>query len=124
MIGGINTAIDFTVLFSLRALGFPILPANIISTFCAFCFSFFANKKFTFKTNNSDIKRELVLFTIVTLFGLWVVQGIVIQLITFILSNTPLPESIALLVAKIFATIASLTWNYTLYSRFVFLKKS
>ena len=119
-IGGINTALDFGVLFSLKALGLPVVPANIISTFCAFCFSFFANKKYTFKTDNTRIKREIILFVVVTLFGLWVLQGIVIQLATSALSGTQLPEGFILFIAKILATIVSLTWNYTLYSRFVF----
>ena len=121
-IGGINTAIDFSVLFTLKSLGLPVVSANIISTFCAFCFSFVANKKFTFKTDNSNIRREIILFILVTLFGLWVLQGIVIQLLTLILSGTTLPDGLILFIAKICATIVSLTWNYTLYSRFVFKK--
>lgn len=119
-IGGINTAIDFGALFLLRSLGLPVLPANIISTSLAFCFSFFANKKYTFKTDKANIKRELVLFLVVTLFGLWVLQAIVIQLVTFALSGTQLPDGVVLLIAKLLATVVSLTWNYTLYSRVVF----
>lgn len=119
-IGGINTAIDFGILFLLRSIGLPVVSANIISTSFAFCFSFFANKKYTFKTDNANIRRELMLFVIVTLFGLWVLQALVIQGITFLLSGTQLPDGVVLFIAKILATLVSLTWNYTLYSRVVF----
>jgi len=123
-IGGVNTAIDFGVLFFLKSLGLPVIPANVISTSFAFCFSFFANKKYTFKTDNANIRRELILFVIVTLFGLWVLQALVIQLVSFALSGSQLPEGAVLLIAKLLATVVSLTWNYTLYSRIVFKSKS
>jgi len=121
-IGGINTLLDFGILFLLKSLGLPAISANIISTSVAFCFSFFANKKYTFKTNSTNIKREIVLFVIVTLFGLWVLQTVVIKLVTYLFSGIDIPEAIVLLVAKLFATIVSLTWNYILYSRVVFKK--
>lgn len=119
-IGGINTAIDFSVLFLLKSLGLPVVPGNIISTSFAFCFSFVANKKYTFKTHDGNIKRELPLFIIITLFGLWVLQTLVIQVVSFLLLHSGLPESLILFIAKIFATITSLTWNYIWYSRVVF----
>lgn len=123
IIGGINTVIDFGILFGLKALGLPAIPANIISTSAAFCFSFFANKKYTFKTTNSNIKREIILFTVVTLFGLWVLQSIVIKLVMSVLVGVDLPEATVLFIAKILATIASLIWNYVMYSRVVFKQK-
>lgn len=120
-VGGINTALDFGILFVLKSLGLPVVSANIISTSVAFCFSFFANKKYTFKTSNKgNVKRELFLFIIVTLFGLWVLQTITIKIITQLLTGSHLPDGIVLLVAKTFATVVSLTWNYMLYSRVVF----
>jgi putative flippase GtrA len=119
-VGGINTLLDFGILFLLKSFGLPAVSANIISTSAAFCFSFFANKKYTFKTDTTNIKREIVLFVIVTLFGLWVLQTIVIKGVTYLLSGVDLPESVTLLIAKLLATIVSLTWNYILYSRVVF----
>lgn len=119
-VGGINTLIDFGLLFGLKALGLPAISANVISTTTAFCFSFFANKKYTFKTAGTDIKREIFLFITVTLFGLWVLQTLVIAFVTGILAPTHLEDGIILLIAKLFATIVSLVWNYVLYSRIVF----
>ena len=120
LVGGTNTLIDFGLLFTLKALGLPAIGANIISTTAAFVFSFFANKKYTFQTNSDDIKRELILFTIVTLFGLWVLQSLAIKLITAAISDSPLDDTETLLVAKLGASGISLVWNYSLYSRVVF----
>lgn len=120
VVGGANTAIDFGLLFLLKALGLPAISANIISTTTAFCFSFFANKKYTFKTSDTNIKREIALFIVVTLFGLWVLQTLVIGAVTSVLQNTSLSQEVLLLIAKLCATIVSLVWNYVMYSRVVF----
>ncbi|HEX6416333.1 MAG TPA: GtrA family protein [Candidatus Saccharimonadales bacterium] len=120
VVGGANTAIDFGLLFLLKALGLPAISANIISTTTAFCFSFFANKKYTFKTSDTNIKREIALFITVTLFGLWVLQTLVIGAVTSVLQNTSLSQEVLLLIAKLCATIVSLVWNYVMYSRVVF----
>jgi len=121
-VGGINTVIDFSLLFLLRSLGLPAVGANIISSTTAFIFSFVANKKYTFKSSGTNLKRELFLFTAVTLFGLWVLQSGVIWLVTPILEASGLHSSVALFFAKLLATIVSLSWNYILYSRVVFVK--
>jgi putative flippase GtrA len=120
VVGGANTAIDFGLLFLLKAFGLPAISANIISTTTAFCFSFFANKKYTFKTSDTNIKREIALFIVVTLFGLWVLQTLVIGAVTSFLQNTSLSQEVLLLIAKLCATIVSLIWNYVMYSRVVF----
>lgn len=120
--GGANTAIDFGLLFLLKALGLPIIPANLISTTTAFIFSFFANKKYTFRAHGTNLRREITLFVIVTLFGLWVLQTVVIQAISALLTPLHLGSETTLLVAKAGATLVSLTWNYLLYSRVVFKK--
>lgn len=101
-------------------MGLPVISANILSTTAAFCFSFFANKKYTFKDSSSSLKRQVPLFILVTLTGLWGVQTIVIYLVGTLLAPTHWPQDIILLIAKITATAASLVWNYSFYSRFVF----
>lgn len=106
----------------LTHFGLDKLVANIISSTIAFVFSFFANKKYTFQTTDTNIAREMVLFVIVTLTGLWVLQTAVIWLTTplavAILHNT----SVALIASKLVATVVSMTWNYVLYSKLVFKK--
>jgi putative flippase GtrA len=123
LVGGANTTIDFGLLFILTALGLPTLFANIVSTTVAFCFSFFANKKFTFQSSGKNIKRELLLFVIVTLFGLWGIQSAIIAGIKPPLQGIIHDPHMALLAAKLIATVASLIWNYILYSRVVFVSK-
>lgn len=121
VVGVANTAIDFGLLFGLRALGVPVVTANILSTSVAFCFSFFANKKYTFRApGTANIKREIISFIIVTLFGLWVIQTGIISLIVWCFGSS----AFTLFIAKLVATIASLTWNYVLYSRVVFKKEA
>ncbi len=120
-IGAFNTVLDFSILFSLTWLGLPKILANIVSTSAAFLVSFFANRKFTFPdSKGKNLKRQLLLFTVVTLFGLWVIQGIILYFAQPALLSTGLSADISLVIAKIIATITSLTWNFLLYSRVVF----
>jgi putative flippase GtrA len=119
-VGGANTALDFGLLFLLKAFGLPTITSNIISTTTAFCFSFFANKKYTFKTTDTNVRREVILFIVVTLFGLWILQTVVIKAITALLAGFHLSDDLTLFIAKIGATFVSLIWNYVLYSRVVF----
>lgn len=118
IVGGTNTVIDFGILFVLTASGLDKIFANYISTSIALTFSFFANKKYTFKSEAST-KRQIIPFLVVTLIGLWVIQPLIIWLYTSALGDS----SLALFVAKLLATVASLIWNYLLYSRYVFTEK-
>lgn len=122
LVGGFNTALDFGILFGLTALGVDKIVANYISTSTSFIFSFFANKTFTFKAKNGNARREFISFILVTLFGLWVLQPLIIAAVTQLLTTTALDDTTALLMAKLLATIVSLIWNYILYSRVVFKK--
>lgn len=124
IVGTINTIIDFGLLFSLTFLGLPKLAANTVSTGTAFVFSFFANKKYTFKSTSKNIKYEIVSFVIITLFGLWVLQNAMIWLTTPLIKSFITNEQISLFAAKLFATAVSLIWNYCLYERIVFRKES
>ena len=118
IVGGVNTAIDFGILFLLAGLGIDKIIANYISTSIALTFSFFANKKYTFKSQASA-KRQIAPFLIVTLIGLWAIQPLIIWAYTTTFGDS----SSALFIAKLLATVASLVWNYLLYSRVVFTEK-
>lgn len=122
IVGAINTALDFGLLLLFTYLGLPKIVSNTLSTGMAFIFSFFANKKYTFRSSSGNVKREIVLFTIVTLFGLWVLQNGVIWLISPLCAALLHNESLALLAAKLAGTIVSLTWNYLTYDILVFRK--
>lgn len=120
VVGLVNTVIDFGLLFLLTFLGLPKIAANTVSTGLAFIFSFFANKKST----SNNIMYEIILFIIITLFGLWVLQNSIIWLATPSIKNIIPQEQLALFIAKLLATIVSLVWNYCLYDKFVFKKES
>lgn len=122
VVGCANTALDFGLLYLLTTAGLPVGVANIISTTTAFIFSFFANKKYAFKTVGTDIRREMILFVIVTLFGLWVLQTLVIGFCLPLFSGALGSHSLGLLFSKLAATVVSMTWNYVTYSRLVFKK--
>lgn len=134
-IGGVNTTLDFVILFLLKWLGLNEIIANSISTGITFILSFILNKKITFESNrksNKKLFREIILFTIVTLFGLWVIQsGIIIvskPIFLSVLNNITIfnniapKESLALLFSKIIATAFSMVWNFILYKKIVFKK--
>ena len=122
IVGGANTALDFGLLFVFKFIGIPVEISNIMSTGLAFIFSFFANKKYTFKTTDTNVIREMLLFVIVTLTGLWGLQTIIIAVLHDPLTAATGNTDMALFIAKLVATIASLTWNYLFYSKLVFKK--
>lgn len=64
----------------------------------------------------------MTLFIVVTLFGLWVLQTIVIQLTLPLWGALFSDGQLALLVAKLAATVVSLSWNYLLYAKLIFNK--
>lgn len=122
IVGGANTALDFAILFLLTFLGMDKIVANYFSTGAALIFSFFANKTFTFKHKSGNAKKQFALFLIITIIGLWVIQPIIIWLSTMAMAPYIPNEAINLFIAKLIATVASLIWNYILYSRIVFKK--
>ena len=122
MVGTFNTLIDFGLLFALKSIGFPVELANTISTGTAFVVSFFLNKKYTFKTTGANVVREIALFVVVTLFGLWVLQNLVINLTLPLSVHIFHDKNLALLASKLLATGVSLVWNYLLYNKLVFVK--
>lgn len=122
MIGGINTAIDFVILFILVGLGIPTLIANILSTSNALTFSFFANKKFTFKATNKITRNQILQFLGITLTGLWVIQPIIIFGVKVVTGSLVVNSFVILFIGKLLATVVTLIWNYLLYKKFVFKK--
>jgi putative flippase GtrA len=120
IVGLANTALDFILLFLFVGVGLDKIPANYLSTGISFIFSFFVNKKFTFKSTTGNAKKQFAIFLVVTMFGLWVIQPIVIAVVAALLGGTGWNDSLILFIAKVVATGASLVWNYLFYSRLVF----
>jgi putative flippase GtrA len=122
LVGGANTALDFILLFLFVNLGVDKIIANYFSTSVSLLFSFFANKSFTFKDTSANAKKQFGLFLLITIAGLWILQPIIIWAVSSMLEAYIQNESVLLFIAKLVATIASLIWNYFLYSKIVFKK--
>jgi putative flippase GtrA len=122
-VGVANTVIDFGILFLLVHLGVNEILANYISTGTAFIFSFFVNRSFTFKSKDGNVAKQFITFLVVTMFGLWVIQPLIIAGILGVTSGWHFSSDLMLLGAKLTASVASLIWNYIMYARFVFKKK-
>lgn len=123
-VGAANTIIDFGILNILLPFGIPKLVANTISMTCALVFSFFANKKYTFRSKDSSkLRREMILFLAFTLFGLYVIQNGFLWVITNYFYPSGVNEQLFTNIAKVTASVPSLIWNYTTYARFVFKNK-
>lgn len=140
VIGVLNTTIDFVILFVLVAFGLPTIASNFISTSTALVFSFFANKTYTFKSENKLAGKHFAYFLIITLLGLWIIQPIIIvginlllrpwftescivKLIGDLLGSWFKASYLVLLIGKVLATAVTLVWNYLLYRKFVFVKQ-
>lgn len=119
--GAISTGLDIGTYSLLTLVGIAPIVSNFFSTAVGFCFSFFTNRAYTFKSSHQNMARQMLLFTVVTLFGLWVIQPIIIYMFE-ILYAQPLTWTLAL-VAKICATPITMVYNYILYSRLVFTSK-
>lgn len=124
VVGGLNTAFDFILLFLFVGLGIDKFIANYLSTGSAMVLSFFLNRSFTFKNTDARKKRQFALFLLVTITGMWAIQPLVIWVVTSFLDSAALSTEGSLFIAKVIATIASLMWNYLLYSKLVFKKSS
>ncbi len=122
IVGGANTVLDFALLFLFTGLGVDKFVANYFSTGISLIFSFFANKSFTFKNKTGNAKKQFAAFLLITIIGLWVIQPIIIWITSMALSPYIQSPEINLFIAKLVATVASLIWNYLLYSKLVFKK--
>ena len=125
LVGCTNTAIDFGILFALvNLIKLPVFYSNIVSTSIALTFSFFANKKFTFKDNSVKARTQLTRFLVITLFGLWIIQPIIIGLSNSAFYYAKIDSNIMLLIGKLLASCFTLVWNYSMYRKFVFTSRT
>lgn len=124
LVSSISTAIDFSILLVLTSIfHLPLIGGNFISTSISFVFSFFASKKYAFKTPDHHIKHEALKFILVTLSGIWILQPALMWLIEPIIRDFGVTGVLIIIIAKLLASIATFTWNYLFYTRVVFNKK-
>ena len=123
VVGVSNTVLDFTLMNLLSLAGLNLIIANTISTGIAMIYSFLMNKKWTFRNAGQDYLRQVILFFIFTAIGIWVIQNGLIILAQHYLPRFGLPDQAFNNLAKLVASVFSLTWNYLTYNRFVFTDK-
>lgn len=132
IVGGINTGIDFAVLNALMYLsdirsGLGLFVLNCVSFSVAVVNSYFMNRRWTFREAAVGIadKNNAVQFSqffVVSVIGI-VINGSVLTLIaTYIPAPFGLNQQLWANVAKLFATGASLVWNFLGYKFIVFKK--
>jgi len=122
LVGGFNTVLDFGLMNIFRLL-MPLVAANTISTGIAMLVSFFLNKKWTFRSTGKNYLREVTLFFVFTIIGIWVIQNGFIWLIENFVPHFGLSDAVFANIAKIFASVPSLIWNYVTYNKIVFRDK-
>src|ERR1700757_4897596 len=89
MVGIVNTIVDFGIFLSLASLfHVPTILANVISTSCALAVSYLLNKKAVFGNTDTHNYRQISLFIVVTLTGLWLIQSVVIVQVSYWLGTT------------------------------------
>lgn len=128
IIGGMNTAIDFSILNLLMwwtgiYSGGQIILLNIISFAVAVINSYFWNKYWTFKDKDEAGVVEFSQFIAVTLIGLAINSSVIYIITTFVDPMFGLNEKLWANLAKVVATGLSLIWNFTGYKFIVFKKK-
>lgn len=124
VVGIANTVIDFGLMNVFKLIGLNIYVANTISTGSAMIFSFFLNKKWTFRNAGKNYLRQVILFFIFTMIGIWVIQNGFIWLIHTFIPHFGLSDVLFDNVAKLIASIPSLIWNYITYNTIVFRSSS
>ena len=139
VVGIFNTIIDFSILNILVfGAGFNKILANSISVSIAMAVSYLLNNYVVFRHKEKHHAAKIMLFVIITAFGLFVMQNCIIYFLVHVftfpgnLATTiihgigakSLSHSfIALNIAKALATAVTLVWNYFMYRRFVFIDK-
>lgn len=103
-VGGISTAIDYTI-FMLSVGYVQIVFATIISSTFAMIFSFFAHGLFTFRQGGST--RRVIPFVFSNVLSFWLIQPLVIFLLMWLGGD--------LSFAKVSAFILGIIINFVLY---------
>jgi putative flippase GtrA len=136
-VGVVNTIVDFGILNILVfVFGLNNIIANTISVSVAMTISYLLNHKVVFRQQGKYQAQKFIIFIVITAFGLFVVQNLVIyllvhvftwpaELLTSFLHSIGLDnlsqEFVTLNFAKVMATGVTMVWNYFMYRKYVFV---
>lgn len=128
MVGIVNTLVDVSLFTFLHIHHVALVLANICSTTVGLLISLLLNYRFTFRTKPSNIK--IILYFVVTVFGLWVIQPIFISLVMAAIHHIRIIQTLLNplghtnivnnVIPKLVSLIVTLIWNYSWYSRYIF----
>ena len=125
--GIFNTFVDVaTFNFLIVVFSVSVVPASIVSTTTAMALSYLINKKVVFRSQTPHSVKQMVLFVLITLTGIWLIQTLIMVQVLEMLERTfDASEHSFLLwflqnVAKGFGILAGALWSYLGYSRIVF----
>lgn len=119
LVGIINTTVDVGSFVALVYLGVPSLVAIFVSTSLGLLCSFALNRSFVFGASQTS-RQTVALFLLVTCFGLWILQPLVIEGLALLLRNN---SELALSGYKLIATGVTMVWNFYWYRSKVFRTK-
>lgn len=129
--GVANTLVDVAIFnFMIVVFSLAAVPASIVSTTVAMGVSYLLNKKAVFRDGVPHSFKQITLFLVVTLTGIWVIQSLIMVGTLNIMENMFHPEEQSFQmwflqnVAKGFGIVAGAVWSYLGYSRIVFPNKS
>ena len=107
LIGFINTGLDWTTFFALTSwvqwFGIHILVANTISFLVGFTSSFTFNRRWTFRSTDPRVTKQLTIFFLINLVGLC--MNLVIVGGVYHVTNSRL-------ISKTIAVVVVLFWNF------------
>jgi putative flippase GtrA len=142
VLGVVNTLLDFVLLNVLRVTTHTqssqtgrLVVLNIFSASVVALFSFFMNRRYVFRSDDTAHHKAIV-FVLVTLFGIFVLQSLVISVgvpllrpvaswLQGLAAHVGALDTISINfyetnLAKLLATAVTMVWNYTMYKKAVF----
>jgi len=115
VVGFINTGVDFGVYLLLTRLSdlwmAHLVAANVVSYSCGAVSSFILNNFWTFRRDSSGLHSKSVKFLVVTTGGMLLSAAILRGLVDLGVYD---------LIAKAFATVCVIAWNFTLFKYWAF----
>ena len=117
VVGVLNTIIGASIMFvAYNFMGLNYWVSTSLNYIVAGTFSFFANKKFTFKSEGK-IFQKIILFIITLIFCYFIAFYLSKKIIFFIdISNKKLKENISMLLGMVIYTVL----NFILQKKIVF----
>ena len=111
-VGAVGTILDFSLLTILKLAGLPTLIANSLSFMAGLINNFTWNRLWTFgDVVQSNWRKQLAQFTVVSLVGL-ALSNIIVLSLENVLGNMLSQPEFGYLPAKIIATGVVVFWNY------------